>query len=228
MLPAIIKKLDVTAPAVKPVLPLLSQNISIIETGAHAEIFVKLLNFLGLRKVLILTDFDCCSAEGSHPKVKYEQGQNQITSNTALKYFFGNENQSDILAAKTESDKRFIWDEANGKMTANNDGTYMVCYQTAENGYQPRSFEDDFMALNKDFVLEKDFTERAIKAGFKDGFDAVDKAYDTAKKVYSKATFAFEILLNSREVTLANGDRDPFGGWSIPAYIKEGLVWLRK
>ena len=113
-------------------------------------------------------------------------------------------------------------------MTVNNDGTYMVCFQTPENGYQPRSFEDNFMALNKDFVLEKDFTERAIKASFKDGFDTVDKAYDAAEKVESKAAFAFEILLNSKDVTLTNGNIDPFGGWAIPSYIKEGLVWLRK
>jgi len=47
LLPAIIKKLDVTKVAAKPEQPLLSQNVSIIEVGAHAEIFVKLLNFLG-------------------------------------------------------------------------------------------------------------------------------------------------------------------------------------
>ncbi len=228
LLPAIIKKLDVAEPAVKPTLSLLSQNISIIEAGAHAEIFVKLLNFLGLMKVLVLTDFDCCSSEGHHPKVKYEHGKNQVTSNTALKFFYGNDTNSDTLAAKTENDKRFVWDEANGKMTVYNDGTYMVCFQTSENGYQPRSFEDDFMALNKDFVLEKDFTERAVKTGFKEGFDTVDKAYEAAEKVESKAAFAFEILLNSKEMTLPNGNKDPFGGWAIPSYIKEGLVWLRK
>ena len=228
LLPAIIKKLDVTMPAIKPELPLMSQNISIIEAGAHAEIFVRLLNFLGLMKVLVLTDFDCCSADGHHSKVKYEHGKNQITSNTALKYFYGNETNSDALAAKTENDKRFAWDEATRKMIAKNEGTYMVCFQTPENGYQPRSFEDDFMALNKDFVLAKDFTERAIKTGFKDVFDTTDKAFEAAKKVDSKAAFAFEILLYSKEAALENGNKDPFGGWSIPAYIKEGLVWLRK
>lgn len=228
MLPAIIKKLDITEPAVKPALPLLSQNISIIEAGAHSEIFVKLLNFLGLIKVLVLTDFDCCSADGHHPKVKYQHGQNQVTSNTALKFFFGNGANCDTLVAKTENDKRFVWNNVNEKMTVNNDGTYMVCFQIAENGYQPRSFEDDFMALNKDFVLDKDFTERAIKPGFKVGFNAVNMAYEAAENVDSKATFAFEILLNSSEIALENGNKDPFGGWTIPSYIKEGLLWLRR
>ena len=228
MLPAIIKKLDVTEPVVNPTLPLLSQNISIIEVGAHAEIFVKLLNFLGLMKVLVLTDFDCCSVDGRHAKTRYEQGKDMVTSNTALKYFFGKGTNCDALASKTENDKHFVWDEVNGKMSVNNDGTYMVCYQTTENGYQPRSFEDDFIALNRNFVLEKKFSERAIKKGFEEGFDAIDKAYDAAENVESKAAFAFEILLNSSEQTLDNGGKDPFGGWAIPTYIKEGLVWLRK
>ena len=134
----------------------------------------------------------------------------------------------DALVALPENDKRFVWDETNGKMAVNNDGTYMVCFQTSENSYQPRSFEDDFMALNKDFVLANDFTARAVKADFKVGFNAVDKAYDAAEKVESKAAFAIEILLNSKDVTLENGNIDPFGGWSIPSYIKDGLVWLRK
>lgn len=229
LLPAIIKKLDVTEEAVKPELPLLSQNVSIIETGAHAEIFVKLLNFLGLTKVLVLTDFDCCSADGHHPKVKYKHGMNQLTSNTALKYFYGDGIKSDDLATKNENDKRFLWDEVNQKMNPNNDGNYMVCYQIEENGYQPRSFEDDFIALNKQFVLDNDYSKQAIKASYKDGFDTPDKAYEVASNVESKAAFAFEILLNSKEVEIPGKEtKDPFGGWSIPAYIKEGLLWLRK
>lgn len=222
LLPAIIKKLDVTEVAAKPEQPLLSQNVSIIEVGAHAEIFVKLLNFLGLTKVLVLTDFDCCSADVHHPKTKYRSGQNQVTSNTAIKYFFG-ERMSDVLASKSANDKQFVWDSVNGKMTAQNNGMYMVCYQIAENGYQPRSFEDDFMALNKKYMLDNVFTESAIDAGFKDGFDKEEKAYEAAEKVNSKAAFAFEILLNSKR-----DGNDPFGGWTIPAYIKQGLLWLRK
>lgn len=38
-------------------LPLLSQNISIIEVGAYSQIFEKFIKFLGI-KSLILTDID--------------------------------------------------------------------------------------------------------------------------------------------------------------------------
>lgn len=222
LLPAIIKKLDVTVPMDASELPLLSQNVSIIEAGAHAAIFVKLLNFLGLSKVLVFTDFDCCSPDGRHLAEKYLQGRNQVTSNPALKFFF-DESNSDVLAAKAETDKRFDWDDSSSKMTICNTGHYMVCYQTPENGYQPRSFEDDFMALNRQFMHDTAFSERAINAKYKDGFDSADKAYDTAKEVRSKAVFAFEILLNSKKY-----GNDPFGNWIVPAYMKQGLLWLRK
>jgi predicted ATP-dependent endonuclease of OLD family len=229
LLPAIIKKLDVTEVPAKSELPLLSQNVSIIEVGAHAEIFVKLLYFLELTKVLVLTDFDCCSPDGYHEKQKYERGKNQVTSNTALRYFYGNDVKSDDLNAKLATDKHFIWDETQIKMTANEHGNYMVCYQTSEGDYQPRSFEDDFIALNKQFILEKEFSERAIAHTYKEGFVEPANAYEVADKVKSKAMFAFEILLNSEEKTLdEKGSKDPFGGWEIPAYIKEGLLWLRK
>ncbi|MDT3356694.1 MAG: ATP-dependent endonuclease [Bacteroidota bacterium] len=229
LLPAIIKKTDATVVPAKSELPLLSQNVSIIEVGAHAEIFVKLLNFLELSKVLVLTDFDCCSPDGYHEKQKYEHGKNMITSNTALKYFYGNDVKSDDLSAKMVADKLFIWDETRNKMLVDEHGNYMVCYQTAENGYQPRSFEDDFIALNKQFILEKDFSERAIAQNYKEGFHVPADAYEVSDKVKSKAMFAFEILLNSEEKMLDEKEtKDPFGGWEIPAYIKEGLLWLRK
>ena len=222
LLPAIIKKLDKIAPPEKSTLPLMSQNISIIEAGAHAEIFVKLLNFLELKKVLVLTDFDCCSSKGHHGKERYAKGTGQVTTNTALKYFF-KEEDCDSLVALTEADKCFAWDATSGGMAKDSNGCYMVCYQTEENGYQPRSFEDDFIALNKKFIKEKTFTESAVKKDFVVGFDVIDKAYDVAEKVKSKAAFAFEILLNSEEA----GD-DPFGGWAIPTYMTQGLMLLRK
>lgn len=222
MLPAIITKLDKIVPPDKSTLPLMSQNISIIEVGAHAEIFVKLLNFLELKKVLVLTDFDCCSPVGHHAKERYEKGKGQITANTAINSFF-NEKNCDSLAMLAEEDKFFAWNATTGTMEKNKDGRYMVCYQTLENGYQPRSFEDDFIAANKEFIQKKPFTARAVNEDFVADYDKIDKAYDIAERVKSKVAFAFEILLNSEAV----GD-DPFGGWVIPTYMQQGLIWLRK
>ena len=49
-------------------------------------------------------------------------------------------------------------------------------------------------------------------------------AYSLAEDgIVSKATFAVEIIYLSKK----EGNKD-FRGWSIPKYIKEGLLWLRK
>ena len=59
LLPTMMKKVDVANPVQQnsTIMPLLSQNISIIETGAHSQVFRKLFEFLELR-ILIITDID--------------------------------------------------------------------------------------------------------------------------------------------------------------------------
>lgn len=54
LLPAMMRKLDQENSGSTP---LLSQNVSIVEVGAHSQIFEKFINFIGV-KALILTDFD--------------------------------------------------------------------------------------------------------------------------------------------------------------------------
>lgn len=53
LLPAMMKKVDIE----KPEDPLLSQNISIIEVGAHSHIFERFIEFIGI-KGIIITDID--------------------------------------------------------------------------------------------------------------------------------------------------------------------------
>ena len=59
LLPTMMQKVDISNPLNQNsmIMPLLSQNISIIETGAHSQVFRKLFDFLGI-KVLIITDID--------------------------------------------------------------------------------------------------------------------------------------------------------------------------
>lgn len=49
-------------------MPLLSQNISIIEVGAYSHIFDKFIDFLGI-KSLIITDLDAINADGEKCRV---------------------------------------------------------------------------------------------------------------------------------------------------------------
>ena len=64
LLPTMMQKVDVANPINQDsiTMPLLSQNISIIETGAYSHVFRKLFEFLGI-KVLIITDIDSTKEE---------------------------------------------------------------------------------------------------------------------------------------------------------------------
>ena len=63
------------------------------------------------------------------------------------------------------------------------------------------------------------------------GFGASDplRAREYCEKYGGHLYGTYDDILNSEEVEIPGKEtRDPFGGWSIPAYIKEGLLWLRK
>jgi predicted membrane-bound dolichyl-phosphate-mannose-protein mannosyltransferase len=94
-----------------------------------------------------------------------------------------------------------------------------MVYQTNENGYNARSFEDAFIHLNKDFVKNNKENFKGLK-NIKYFDDAKVDSYSLAEQCIKKKThFALDILFYSDE---------NFGNWKIPAYIKEGLVWLKQ
>ncbi|WP_201772999.1 ATP-dependent nuclease [Clostridium butyricum] len=59
LIPAMMKKIDEVYSNNDDSLPLLSQNISIIEVGNYSQIFDKFIAFIGI-KSLIITDIDAC------------------------------------------------------------------------------------------------------------------------------------------------------------------------
>ena len=193
-------------------LPLLSQNISIIEVGAYSQIFEKFIEFLGI-KSLILTDIDAIKIEKQDEKGKDVWGACPVlegtkTSNSAINHFLSG----------------VIWE--NLKILPVSDRTITVgnskvciCYQQEENGYHARSFEDAFIHSNREFVKGSKDTFQGIKNASQ--FDDDEKSpYELAINCINKKThFALDILYHSDE-NLSN--------WSIPAYIKNGLLWLKK
>lgn len=224
LMPAMMRKLDEENPAdtEHDEMALLSQNVSLIEVGAHAEIFEPFFNFIGLKKLLVITDVDICNRGGHHEKEKYNAGTGQITSNTAIKHYMKVKDIDQLIIKATE-DKRFKWDNTTKAIIQDIDGNIMLCYQVKENDYQPRSFEDAFYAANETFMCTKTFTEAAIKASALTEFKDDKDSYKLADNVISKASMAFEIIMQS------DSDTDhTFLGWNIPTYIKEGLIWLRK
>ncbi|WP_431167643.1 AAA family ATPase [Tenacibaculum halocynthiae] len=233
LVPAMMKKIDQDDKS-KNDLPLLSQNISIIETGAHSQVYEKFIDFIGI-KSLILTDIDAKGTWKEEDKtgdMKDKTGACPVnseyahsTSNGAINFYLKGMNWEEIKNSSKE--KRILLKKKNEKndnyeWTPDKEGHLLVCYQTKEEEYHARSFEDAFFHLNKNFITKNEFsslTKKYIKK-FKKG-DI--KVYDFAEKaVNSKPALAMEILLNSTE----KNDR-LYLNWRIPQYIKEGLQWLK-
>lgn len=207
-------------------LPLLSQNISIIEVGAYSQIFEKFIDFLGI-KSLIITDLD--SVDGNGKKCEVAIGDDY--SNEAVRFFFrkkkldaNNKPLADEYTIPTLNDLKGynlsnkLFNKVDNIWINQPDGKLSIVYQIEENGYHARSFEDAFIHVNKGFVNDNKASFRGLKN--KHHFENGHGAYQLAEECIKKKThFALDILYHS------NAD---FSNWAIPAYIKEGLLWLKK
>ncbi|WP_277219448.1 ATP-dependent nuclease [Peptoniphilus vaginalis] len=217
LMPMMMHKIDNKEKPKADLIPLLSQNISIIEVGAHSHIFIPLFEFLGI-KVLIITDIDAATKNNNGRYVKSHPQEAKYTSNASIKDFFKDtcldesNNEFEELLKKIPEDK-----------IKNN---IRIAYQIPETDgeYQASSFEDAFIALNKDFILKnkeelceygalKDFSNYEIENG-----DYYNFALNNVKK---KSAFASSLLYFDDE----NGEEDE--KWAVPHYIEEGLLWIR-
>lgn len=230
LLPAMMKKIDNEFQENK----LLSQNISIVEVGNYANIFEKFINFIGM-KTLIITDLDSVK----YDFIKNKDGSNKIfskgktrkafltckvshgekSSSPTLNYFF-KDSIFYVLKDKTFIEKRFNKEDSIWKVNEN--GYLQITYQTYFNNYHARSFEDAFFAIpdNINFIKSNRSKFRGlknIKFFYDNSFDAFDLASNC---IESKGTFAIDILLLSTH--------NEYKNWQIPAYIKEGLLWLKE
>lgn len=193
-------------------LPLLSQNISTIEVGAYSQIFEKFIDFLGI-KSLILTDIDAIKVTGKNAKAVDVWGACPVnegtkTSNSAINHFLKAVTWNDLKALPV-GDRTIIVGSS----------TICICYQQEENTYHARSFEDAFIHLNREFVKGNKDTFQGIKNA-SDFDDDQISPYDLADNCVKKKThFALDILYHSDE---------KFSNWNIPAYIKNGLLWLKE
>ncbi len=211
LMPMMMHKIDNKEKPKADLIPLLSQNISIIEVGAHSHIFIPLFEFLGI-KVLIITDIDAATKNNNGRYVKSHPQEAKYTSNASIKDFFKDtcldesNNEFEELLKKIPEDK-----------IKNN---IRIAYQIPETDgeYQASSFEDAFIALNKDFILKnkeglceygalKDFSNDEIENG-----DYYNFALNNVKK---KSAFASSLLYFDDEK------------WVVPHYIEEGLLWIR-
>jgi predicted ATP-dependent endonuclease of OLD family len=198
-------------------LPLLSQNISIIEVGAYSQIFEKFIEFLGV-KSLILTDIDAIKVVKQDDKGQDVWGACPVdegtkTSNSAINHFL----------------KEISWDDLKllpigDRIIIIGGSTVCVCYQQDElnekgEKYSARSFEDAFIHINLAFIKgKKDEFQGLQKTKLFD--DSLSNAYVLASSCIKKKThFALDILYHSEK---------DFSNWNIPSYIQNGLLWLKE
>lgn len=208
LLPAMMHKVDRTHEE-EDYLPLLSQNISIIEAGAYAHKFKPLIDFLGV-KALIITDIDGVGTDGE----KCPSERAEFTSNASLKSLFDlpNDNtQFKTLINKKSNDKTF-------------NNTHII-YQTKDlnsmSEYQPRSFEDAFICRNFDYIKKNSANfEQGLKKKTELNKKSIDFYKIAEECIAKKSAFASEILYY-------DGVTDE-KTWAVPDYIKEGLEWLQE
>lgn len=244
LLPAMMKKID-QEETDKTILPLLAQNISLLEVGANSQLFDKFLQFIGV-KTLIITDIDA----GKEKRVTDKNGvertvieevqvqKGTTTSNNALKHYYSvpleTWGRTTLNFFKTRKREHKILVNESGRWKQNKQGKLMVVYQTEEqsggNKYYPRSFEDAFLFCNREFVLNNVDNFNSLKnvkiIGEKIAGTSEYRytAYQLAKDcIKSKPAFPMDVLLCSEADEITD-----FSNWQIPPYIREGLEWLRE
>ncbi|MGH2279548.1 AAA family ATPase [Aliarcobacter sp. ERUVET-7] len=247
LIPAMMKKIDNESNVDDE--KLLSQNISIVEVGAHSKIFEKFINFIGV-KTIIITDIDgyyektLYEADGITPKT-YQNGnvKKEVikcpTSDVDIEFidnhsllYFHSKRKEDINYFKVLSfSQKVLQKNIHGKYCQNTNGNLLLVYQTKEENsnneiYHARSFEDSFFHINKEF-MKNDFNNfYSLTKKWLDKFKNGDiDSFELANKgVNSKPSLAIEILMNESRTP---NDSTDCTLWNIPSYIKEGLIWLR-
>jgi len=225
LLPAMIKKIDLAHKDESDYVPLLAQNISLVDVGANSQIFESFLDFLEI-KTLVITDLDAVKEETKKTKA----GDRKVkvaccvkdgseTSNNSIKFYL-NESKLPQLISMKEAEKIISKDRDKEVWEKTNEGQVRVTFQVAEAGYHARSFEDAFISLNEEFFKENAVNFSSLKNADRFSENPFPDAYELADNcVENKPGFAVDILLLSKE---------DFSNWHTPKYIEEGLIWLAK
>jgi putative ATP-dependent endonuclease of OLD family len=194
-------------------IPLASQNISILEVGANAKAFSKFLEFLDIR-TLIITDIDTTVKKISDKeKISYEAHSvdgGGYTSNATIRYF--------LQSPEEFSDEKWkVWfkELINDSLKSKHENV-KIAYQSKENGYHARSFEDAFISLNIEKIKVNSDAIYGLK--LKAELTSNDDMYDLTNKIIDKKSdFAASLLFLALSKDIQ---------WETPLYIKEGLKWM--
>jgi putative ATP-dependent endonuclease of OLD family len=236
LLPAMMKKMDYDDDEIK----LLSQNISIVEVGAYSQVFEKFIDFIGM-KSLIITDIDsyylapkikkgvAVLKKDGQPELKVEKcsandARAERTSNSSLQFFHAKKREDLNYFKGLPLKSKILVKDDNKTWSVSEEGNLLIVYQTEELGYHARSFEDAFFRKNESFICNDKNNFKSLTPKWLNKFKIEKNYFELAEKgVESKPSLAIEILMNSK----SNADLNEFSNWQIPAYIEEGLSWLK-
>ena len=214
LLPLFIQQFDSdNTKADKEYIPLASQNISILEVGANAKAFAKFLEFLDIQ-TLIITDIDTTEPQTSEAgKTTYKAcpvDNGGYTSNATLRYFL--ESPKEFKNKEWENWFKGLLDDSLTSIHKN----IKIAYQSKENDYHARSFEDAFIGLNIKKI--KDNSDVILGLKLKSELESNTDMYDLTNKIIDKKSdFAASLLFLALSKDVQ---------WETPLYIKEGLKWI--
>lgn len=229
LIPSMMKKVDEAHSEDTDWTPLLSQEISVICVGAYASIFLPLIEFLGL-KSLVITDADFVS--GQHNKA-CQYDELEATSNVTIKRLFSEEVKSaESLKRLYRAEVLHIFEFTKDSWQKKENGSLCLTFQTKTTdsstgkSYYPRSFEDAFIFENRSFLSKnidsfRSLSSEAAKVSFK---KEEETPYKLAEQIDKKTSFAMDVLLASQ--TSQQEEDNEEADWKVPSYIERGLIWL--
>lgn len=198
-------------------IPLTAQNITVIQAGANAKAFRHFLDFLRI-PTIIITDIDTTSpistASGQRYKACPVNDPTACkTSNDTIQYYLGApEFKFGALDYKT-----WFADLLKNTIMCVSPNVH-ISYQTTENSYHARSFEDAFICANLQLLIDNLDNINGLKNTSK--FKTVGDLYElTEQTIDKKSDFASSMLFLAHVKGI---------NWKTPAYIREGLKWLQE
>lgn len=181
--------------------------LTVLEVGgAYAHRFEGLLSFLNI-PYLVITDLDSVVPNG-YPSACRADVANARTSNASLKKLCGQSTIAGLMSMKPEEK---IHDPKDRCIAFECD--VLVSEGASKLAMRPRTLEEAIAYEN--FALLRDNTISigiAIPAELPDAYDVIYERI--ASKEFKKTDFAMALLATA--------------GWTVPAYITEGLRWLEK
>ena len=203
---------------------LTASYISVIEiNGSHAHRFKNLVERLGI-PCLVVTDIDAEGITGKdengndkYGSVPTKKGERQKTNNDTLKQWLPQKTDVDELLDLTAEKKE------KGKVrVAYQTGIQVKLREGVEAIGYPYTFEDALALTNIELFVQDNLSRLGLVTNYRDIIRSAESVEQCCQKMYDtltaskKAPFAINLFY-----------LDEFEGLKTPAYIKEGLDWLK-